>query len=78
VGTLAVNPYMLNNQPYDVNKDFVPVTLLAKVPNVFVDSPRRAAPRTSRSLWTMQERIPASSTTVLQAMPAQATWPWST
>ncbi len=36
VGTLAVNPYMLSNQPYDVNKDFLPVTLLAKVPNVFV------------------------------------------
>jgi tripartite-type tricarboxylate transporter receptor subunit TctC len=39
VGTLAVNPYMLSNQPYDVNKDFVPVTLLAKVPNVFVIHP---------------------------------------
>jgi tripartite-type tricarboxylate transporter receptor subunit TctC len=39
VGTLAVNPYMLNNQPYDVNKDFVPVTLLAKVPNMFVIHP---------------------------------------
>ena len=39
VGTLAVNPYMLSNQPYDVNKDFVPVTLLAKVPNVFVVHP---------------------------------------
>ena len=39
VGTLAVNPYMLNNQPYDVNKDFIPVTLLAKVPNVFVIHP---------------------------------------
>lgn len=39
VGTLAVNPYMLNNQPYDVNKDFTPVTLLAKVPNVFVIHP---------------------------------------
>ncbi len=39
VGTLAVNPYMLPNQPYDVNKDFVPVTLLAKVPNVFVIHP---------------------------------------
>jgi tripartite-type tricarboxylate transporter receptor subunit TctC len=36
VGTLAVNPYILKNQPYDVNKDFMPVTLLAKVPNVFV------------------------------------------
>ena len=39
VGTLAVNPYMLSNQPYDVNKDFVPVTLLAKVPNVLVVHP---------------------------------------
>ena len=36
VGTLAVNPYMLKSQPYDVDKDFIPVTLLAKVPNVFV------------------------------------------
>ena len=39
VGTLAVNPYMLKNQPYDVAKDFMPVTLLAKVPNVFVIHP---------------------------------------
>ena len=39
VGTLAVNPYMLNNQPYDVDKDFAPVTLLAKVPNIFVIHP---------------------------------------
>lgn len=39
VGTLAVNPYMLANQPYNVDKDFVPVTLLAKVPNVFVIHP---------------------------------------
>jgi tripartite-type tricarboxylate transporter receptor subunit TctC len=39
VGTMAVNPYMLKSQPYDVNKDFVPVTLLAKVPNVFVIHP---------------------------------------
>jgi tripartite-type tricarboxylate transporter receptor subunit TctC len=39
VGTLAVNPYMLKTQPYDVNKDFVPVTMLAKVPNAFVIHP---------------------------------------
>jgi tripartite-type tricarboxylate transporter receptor subunit TctC len=39
VGTLAVNPTMLKNQPYDVNRDFAPVTLLAKVPNVFVIHP---------------------------------------
>jgi tripartite-type tricarboxylate transporter receptor subunit TctC len=39
VGTLAVNPYMLKSQTYDVNKDFIAVTLLAKVPNVFVIHP---------------------------------------
>ena len=39
VGTMAVNPYMLSNQPYDVNKDFVPVTMLAKVPTVLVVHP---------------------------------------
>jgi len=39
VGTLAVNPYMLPSQPYDVNKDFIPVTLLAKVPTVLVVHP---------------------------------------
>ena len=39
VGTLAVNPYMMPNHPYDVNKEFIPVTLLAKVPNVFVIHP---------------------------------------
>jgi tripartite-type tricarboxylate transporter receptor subunit TctC len=39
VGSLAVNPYIFPNQPYDVNKDFIPVTLLAKVPNLFVIHP---------------------------------------
>jgi len=39
MGSLAVNPYIFPNQPYDVNKDFVPVTLLAKVPNLFVIHP---------------------------------------
>jgi tripartite-type tricarboxylate transporter receptor subunit TctC len=36
VGSLAVNPYAMARQPYDVNKDFVPVALLARVPNLFV------------------------------------------
>ncbi len=39
VGSLAVNPYIFPNQPYDVNKDFIPVTLLARVPNLFVVHP---------------------------------------
>jgi tripartite-type tricarboxylate transporter receptor subunit TctC len=39
VGSLAVNPYIFNNPPYDVNRDFMPVTLLAKVPNLFAIHP---------------------------------------
>ncbi len=36
IGTLAVNPYMFARLPFDTNKDFVPVSLLAKIPNIFV------------------------------------------
>jgi tripartite-type tricarboxylate transporter receptor subunit TctC len=36
IGTLAVNPYMFAKLPYDANRDFVPVSLLAKVPSIFV------------------------------------------
>jgi tripartite-type tricarboxylate transporter receptor subunit TctC len=39
VGSLAVHPYIFPNLPFDVNRDFVPVTLLAKVPNLFVIHP---------------------------------------
>ena len=39
VGSMAVNPYIFNNTGYDVNKDFAPVTLLAKVPSLFVVHP---------------------------------------
>jgi tripartite-type tricarboxylate transporter receptor subunit TctC len=39
VGSLAVNPIIFPNQPFNVNKDFTPVTLLAKVPNLFVIHP---------------------------------------
>ncbi len=36
VGTLAVNPYAMKAHPYDGGKEFIPVALLARVPNVFV------------------------------------------
>src|SRR5579862_3329938 len=29
IGTLAVNPFMFSKLPYDPNKDFVPISLLA-------------------------------------------------
>lgn len=39
IGTLAVNPYMYAKLPYDANKDFKPVSLLAKVPSLYVINP---------------------------------------
>jgi tripartite-type tricarboxylate transporter receptor subunit TctC len=39
IGTLAVNPYIFDKLPYDPAKDFKPVTLLAKVPSLYVVHP---------------------------------------
>ena len=36
LGTLAVNPFMFEKLPFDTNRDFAAVSLLAKVPNIFV------------------------------------------
>ena len=36
IGTLAVNPYIFDRLPYDAVKDFKPITLLAKVPSLYV------------------------------------------
>ncbi len=36
VGSLAVNPLIFKDTGYDVNRDFAPVTLLVKVPSLFV------------------------------------------
>jgi tripartite-type tricarboxylate transporter receptor subunit TctC len=39
VGNLAVNPYIFEKTGYDVNRDFTPITLLTKVPSLFVIHP---------------------------------------
>ena len=36
VGSLAMTPFITPKLGYDVNRDFAPVSLLAKVPNIFV------------------------------------------
>jgi tripartite-type tricarboxylate transporter receptor subunit TctC len=36
IGSLAVNPYMYENLPFDTNRDFTAVSLLAKIPSIFV------------------------------------------
>jgi len=43
VATHAVNPWLFRKLPYDPVKDFVPITLIAHVPNVLVMTPERSA-----------------------------------
>ena len=39
IGTLAVNPYIFAKLPYDAAKDFTPITLVSKVPSLYVVHP---------------------------------------
>ncbi len=39
IGTLAVNPYIFAKLPYDAARDFTPITLVAKVPSLYVVHP---------------------------------------
>jgi tripartite-type tricarboxylate transporter receptor subunit TctC len=39
IGTLAVNPYIFPKLPYDAGKDFMPMTLISKVPSLYVVHP---------------------------------------
>ncbi|MFO1341191.1 MAG: tripartite tricarboxylate transporter substrate-binding protein [Burkholderiaceae bacterium] len=39
IGTLAVNPYIFDKLPYDPVKDFKPISLLAKVPSLYLVHP---------------------------------------
>jgi tripartite-type tricarboxylate transporter receptor subunit TctC len=39
IGTLAVNPFIFDKLPYDPSKAFTPVSLLAKVPSLYVVRP---------------------------------------
>ncbi|WP_439687243.1 Tripartite-type tricarboxylate transporter, extracytoplasmic receptor component TctC [Cupriavidus oxalaticus] len=39
IGTLAVNPYIFPKLPYDPVKDFRPISLLSKVPSLYVVHP---------------------------------------
>ena len=39
IGTLAVNPFIFPKLPYDPIKDFTPITLISKVPSLYVVHP---------------------------------------
>ena len=58
IGTLAVNPFAMTNQPYDVNKDFVPVALLARVPNLFVVNAERVAAKDMKEFVALAKAKP--------------------
>ena len=36
IGTFAVNPFIFDRLPFDTNRDFRPISLLAKVPSLYV------------------------------------------
>jgi tripartite-type tricarboxylate transporter receptor subunit TctC len=50
VGTHAINPSLYPKMPYDHVKDFVPITLVAGVPNVLVLNPAKAEAAGIRSV----------------------------
>ena len=64
VGVLAVNPYAMAKHPYDVNKDFAPIVLLARGPATTCDTARKSG--TARSCLAPS---PATST-------AWRSWGW--
>jgi len=39
IGTLAVNPFIFAKLPYDAERDFAPITLISKVPSLYVVHP---------------------------------------
>ncbi len=39
-GNLTINPTIIPNLPFDVDRDFAPITILATAPNLFVASPK--------------------------------------
>jgi tripartite-type tricarboxylate transporter receptor subunit TctC len=60
VGSLAVNPYAMKNHPYDVNKDFIPVALLARVPNLFVINAETVKAKDLREFVALAKATPGA------------------
>ena len=58
VGTLAVNPAMFEKLPYDPVKDFVPITLLAKVPSMLVVHSEKVKARNLKELVEYAKKNP--------------------
>jgi tripartite-type tricarboxylate transporter receptor subunit TctC len=59
VGTLAVNPWIYPNMPYDVLRDFAPVALVATLPGVLAVHPSLGV-RTAEEFVAMAKARPGS------------------
>ena len=60
VGTHAINPSLYPKMPYDAVKDFVPVTLVAGVPNVLVINPASAQKYNVNSVLDLVKALKAN------------------
>ncbi len=60
VGTLAVNPAMFAKLPYDAEKDFIPVTMLVKVPNLVVVNAEKVSAKTLKEYIAMAKAKPGA------------------
>ena len=58
-GNLTINPTLMPNFPFNIERDFTPVTMLAKAPNVLVVSPQ-AKLRDLNDLLAQARRQPDS------------------
>lgn len=56
-GNLTINPTLMPNFPFDIERDFVPVTMLAKAPNVLVAAPASGI-KTARELVAQAKARP--------------------
>jgi len=60
-GNLTINPTLLRNLPYDVERDFAPVSMMATTPNLLIANPR-FAPRTVAELLAAARARPGEIT----------------
>ncbi|KQP44283.1 tripartite tricarboxylate transporter substrate binding protein [Pseudorhodoferax sp. Leaf274] len=58
-GNLTINPTLMPNFPFDIAKDFVAVTMLAKAPNVIVATPASGL-KTARDLVAQAKASPGT------------------
>jgi len=58
IGTLAFNPAMFPKLPYDPVKDFIPVTLLAKVPSLLVVNAEKVSAKTLKEYVALAKSKP--------------------